>query len=82
MENQNLILCLFKNGELVNQNQGNTVTLVTKDNIKAGEYKVAFSDGKVLSDFTDVPAIDIVKIGKPTNIKVTANTRSAKVTAE
>ena len=82
MNNQRLQLLLFKNGNLINEGQGNTVTLVTDENVKAGDYKVAFSDGRVLSDFADVPAIDIDRTGNPTNIKVIASTISAKVTAE
>lgn len=82
MDNQGLKLLLFKQGHLVNEGQDNTVTLVTNENVKVGDYKVAFSDGKVLSDFTDVPTIRIVETGKPINIKVVASTRSAKVTAE
>lgn len=83
MDNQGLQLLLFKNGSLINEGQGNTVTLVTKENVKAGEYKVAFSDGANLSELVDVPEIILNKaIERPTNIKVTASSKKATINAE
>ena len=72
MDNQGLQLLLFKNGRLVNEGQGNTVTLVTKENVKAGDYKVAFSDGINRSELVDVP----------TNIKVVASSKRTTISAE
>lgn len=83
MDNQGLQLLLFKNGNLINEGQGNTVTLVTKENVKAGEYKVAFSDGTNLSDLVDVPEIILSKvIEKPTNVKVVASGKKTTISAE
>ena len=83
MDNQGLQLLLFKNGSLINEGQGNTVTLVTKEDVKAGEYKLAFSDGTNLSELVDVPEIILSKaIEKPTNIKVTASSKKATINAE
>lgn len=83
MDNQGLQLLLFKNGNLINEGQGNTVTLVTKENVKAGEYKVAFSDGTNLSDLVDVPEIILSKaIEKPTSIKVVASGNKTTINAE
>ena len=83
MNNQGLQLLLFKNGRLVNTGQGNTVTLVTKENVKAGDYKVAFSDGINRSELVDVPEIILNKaIEKPTNIKVVASGKKTTISAE
>lgn len=83
MDNQGLQLLLFKNGRLINEGQGNTVTLATKENVKAGEYKVAFSDGTNLSELVDVPEIILSKvIEKPTNIKVVASSKKATISTE
>ena len=83
MDNQGLQLLLFKNGRLVNEGQGNTVTLVTKENVKAGDYKVAFSDGINRSELVDVPEIILNKaIEKPTNIKVVASSKRTTIRAE
>lgn len=83
MDNQGLQLLLFKNGCLVNEGQGNTVTLVTKENIKAGDYKVAFSDGINRSELVDVPEIILKEaIEKPTNVKVVASSRKATIDAD
>lgn len=83
MDNQGLQLLLFKNGNLINEGQGNTVTLVTKENVKAGEYKVAFSDGTNLSDLVDVPEIILSKvIEKPTSIRVVASDNKTTINAE
>ncbi len=83
MDNQGLQLLLFKNGSLINEGQGNTVTLVTKENVGAGEYKVAFSNGTNLSELVDVPEIILNKaIEKPTNIKVTASSKRVMINAE
>lgn len=83
MDNQGLQLLLFKNGCLVNAGQGNTVTLVTKENVKAGDYKVAFSDGISRSELVDVPEIILNKaIEKPTNIKVVASSKRTTISAE
>ena len=83
MDNQGLQLLLFKNGRLVNEGQGNTVTLVTKENVKAGDYKVALSDGINRSELVDVPEIILNKaIEKPTNIKVVASSKRTTISAE
>ena len=83
MDNQGLQLLLFKNGRLVNEGQGNTVTLVTKENVKAGDYKVAFSDGINRSELVGVPEIILNKaIEKPTNIKVVASSKRTTISAE
>lgn len=83
MDNQGLQLLLFKNGRLVNVGQGNTVTLVTKENVKAGDYKVAFSDGINRSELVDVPEIILNKaIEKPTNVKVVTSSKKATISAE
>lgn len=83
MDNQGLQLLLFKNGRLVNEGQGNTVTLVTKENVKAGDYKVTFSDGINRSELVDVPEIILNKaIEKPTNIKVVASSKRTTISAE
>lgn len=83
MDNQGLQLLLFKNGRLVNEGQGNTVTLATKENVKAGDYKVAFSDGINRSELVDVPEIILNKaIEKPTNIKVVASSKRTTISAE
>lgn len=83
MDNQGLQLLLFKNGRLVNVRQGNTVTFVTKENVKAGDYKVAFSDGINRSELVDVPEIILNKaIEKPTNVKVVVNSKKATISAE
>ena len=83
MDNQGLQLLLFKNGRLVNEGQGNMVTLVTKENVKAGDYKVAFSDGINRSELVDVPEIILNKvIEKPTNVKVVASGKKTTISAE
>ena len=83
MDNQGLQLLLFKNGRLVNAGQGNTVTLVTKENVKAGNYKVAFNDGINRSELVDVPEIILNKvIEKPTNVKVVASGKKTTISAE
>ena len=83
MDNQGLQLLLFKNGRLVNAGQSNTVTLVTKQNVKPVDYKVAFSDGINRSELVDVPEIILNKaIEKPTNVKVVASSKKATISAE